>query len=399
MEESFESWLTRIDGQTADEAPAIVERLLAHGRLIGASDLHLEPRQESLAIRLRLDGCLRTVGLLRCAWRGNLVQRAKILAGLPTYRSDIPQEGRIATDGHEARLSIMPTLFGEKAVVRFVALSKKDTQFQTLATLDSLKLPSKELSCLRAILSRPQGLLLLTGPAGSGKTTTLYSCLRFVMHSGLGERHIVTVEDPVESVLEGATQIETNAHSGLNFPTALRALLRQDPEVLMIGEIRDSETAQIAVQAALTGHLILATLHAASTVEVFLRLIELGAEPGLVASTVSAVLSQRLVRRLCEQCRIPTGNTEEPFAAMASGKGCAACHHTGFSGRELISELLTPGEAFRDAVRESASRHRLMGLAMEDGCHGLWPLALQRIKSGVTTTAEVRRVLAPSSGD
>lgn len=398
MEESFESWLNRIDGQTADEAPAIVERLLAHGRTIGASDLHLEPRQESLAIRLRLDGCLRTVGHLRCAWRGNLVQRAKILAGLPTYRSDIPQEGRISAAGHEARLSIMPTLFGEKAVVRFVAARTIDAEPQTLTSLDSLRLPSPDLQRLRTILSRPQGLLMLTGPAGSGKTTTLYSCLRFVMHSGLGERHVVTVEDPVESVLEGATQIETNAHSGLNFPTALRALLRQDPEVLMIGEIRDSETAQIAVQAALTGHLILATLHAASTVEVFLRLIELGAESGLVASTVSAVLSQRLVRRLCAQCRIPTGNAEEPFTAPSPGEGCTACHHTGYSGRELLSELLIPGEAFREAVRESASRHRLMGLAAADGCTGLWPLALQRIKAGLTTTAEVRRVLA-SSGE
>lgn len=168
--------------------------------------------------------------------------------------------------------------------------------------------------------------------------------------------------------------------------------------MLMIGEIRDSETAQIAVQAALTGHLILATLHAASTVEVFLRLIELGAESGLVASTVSAVLSQRLVRRLCNQCRIPTGNVEEPFTASAPGEGCAACHHTGYSRRELLGELLTPGDAFREAVRESASRHRLMGLAAADGCTGLWPLALQRTKAGLTTTAEVRRVLA-SSGE
>lgn len=392
MTESFDAWLAQIDAQSAEAAPAIVERMLAFSRESGASDLHLEPRKDTMAVRLRVDGSLRTAGQIRCDWRGNLIQRVKILAGLPTYRSDIPQEGRISSEGG-ARVSIMPTLFGEKAVVRFVSSGmRSSTHVADDCTLDALHMPPRILETLENILRRPQGLLLLTGPAGSGKTTTLYAALRYVMQSGLGERHVVTIEDPVESVLDGATQIETNSHAGLDFPTALRALLRQDPEVLMIGEIRDGETARIAVQAALTGHLLLATLHAASSVEVFLRLIELGAEPGLVASTVSGVLSQRLLRRLCTECRKSTGNADEPFVA---GNGCARCH-AGFSGRELICELLVPEDPLRDAVRESASRQRLLALAAEQNSEGLWPLALRKVRDGNTTLSEVRRVLMPA---
>jgi len=392
MTDSFDAWLTQIDAQSADAAPSIVERMLAFSHEAGASDLHLEPRKDTLAVRLRVDGSLRTVGHICCAWRSNLIQRVKILAGLPTYRSDIPQEGRISAGG-DARVSIMPTLFGEKAVVRFVSTGvPDDARSDAEHALDSLNMPPAVLDSLQQILRRPQGLLLLTGPAGSGKTTTLYAALRYVMQSGLGERHVVTIEDPVESVLDGATQIETNPHAGLDFPTALRALLRQDPEVLMVGEIRDGETARIAVQAALTGHLLLATLHAASSVEVFLRLIELGAEAGLIASTVSGVLSQRLIRRLCADCRKATGNSEEPYIASS---GCERCHKVGYAGRELICELLVPEEPLRDAVRETASRHRLLALAAEQRCEGLWPLALQKVREGRTTQAEVRRVLAP----
>ncbi|MCW8133167.1 MAG: type II/IV secretion system protein, partial [Planctomycetota bacterium] len=331
----------------ADAVPALADWLLAAAAQKGASDLHLEPREDALLVRWRIDGCLADAGEIKSPLRANLVQRVKVLAALLTYRTDVPQDGRIAgatiPGVTDMRVSVYPAVLGEKVVVRFFhgAAASKNGSRPDLRIAD-LGLDARDAERLAEYLARPQGLLLLTGPAGSGKTTTLYACLRQIVELDLGRRQVVTIEDPVERVTAGVTHTELKPAAGLDYPKALRALLRQDPEVIMIGEIRDAETAQVAVQAALTGHLILSTVHAPSAPEVLLRLAHLGVEPYLIASTLGAVIEQRLLRKLCEKCREPrAGHAAEPFAA----KGCEACAGTGYRGRLLVAELLPVANA------------------------------------------------------
>ena len=378
MNSAFQSELERHLAAGAEGVPALVDWLLAQSAHCGASDLHLEPRQDELRLRWRLDGCLVDAGVVRTAVRGNLVQRLKVLAGLLTYRTDIPQDGRIAGSNDngvtDMRVSVYPAVLGEKVVVRFFHAHARPAQADADWTLQNLGLEDALAHRLAALLGQPQGMLLLTGPAGSGKTTTLYAALRQVVSQAAGQRQIVTIEDPVERILPGVTHTELRPVSGLDYPAALRALLRQDPEVIMLGEIRDTETAQVAVQAALTGHLILSTVHAPSAPEVLLRLLHLGVEPYLLASVVSAVLEQRLVRKLCQCGRAETerrrrgdaetrrhgdGEPKIPIIPMlpippirerghadtgeGAGflpRGCAECGQTGYKGRLLLAELL-----------------------------------------------------------
>jgi type II secretory ATPase GspE/PulE/Tfp pilus assembly ATPase PilB-like protein len=339
-----------------------------------------------------------------------VVQRLKVLARLMTYRTDVPQEGRLDPSGlggaapslGGARVSVMPTVHGEKVVVRFF-FARRGADGAGVAgppvRLDELGLRPDDHAALTGLFARPEGLLLLTGPAGSGKTTTLYACLRHLALGARGARQIVSIEDPVENVQEGVTQVEINPAAGLDFAAALRALLRQDPEVVMVGEVRDRETAAIAVQAALTGHLILSTVHAASAPEVLLRLADLGVEPSLIAGVVTGVLAQRLVRRLCLECRTATANPEEPYRAGPRSAGCLACRGTGYRGRILVAELLRPSDAMRTAFRDKPDRRRLLDLAAEQGCVGLWRRGLERLREGHTTLLELRRVVPPPDAE
>jgi general secretion pathway protein E len=382
----------------AEGIPALADWVLQQSARAGASDLHLEPRSDELLLRWRVDGCLADAAVVRGPLRNNLIQRIKVLAGLLTYRTDIPQDGRIAgAEGSsisDMRVSVYPAVLGEKIVVRFFHKQARDAASKKTGvpglewTLAALGLNSVSVERLESILARPQGMLLLTGPAGSGKTTTLYAALKWIVERSQSQRQIVTIEDPVERILDGVTHTELRPVAGLDYPAALKSLLRQDPEVIMIGEIRDGETAQVAVQAALTGHLILSTVHAPSAPEVLLRLLHLGVEPYLVASVVSAVLEQRLVRKLCA-CRKPTDNPAEPVVAGA----CENCGKSGFSGRLLIAELLFMDELLRAAVLARTDAKGLMNAAAKQSWQGLWVRGMEKVAESLTTTTELRRVL------
>ena len=356
-------------GETAssgESAPEILERLVAQAERAGASDIHLQMRSGSALIAFRLDGVMTPTAELPAAIAERVFGRIKFLARLKTYQESLPQDGRIDKAELHARTDIRvatyPTVTGEKIVLRLF-----DTAgIRTLAQLDFSAEARAE---LERFLRQTAGLLLLTGPAGSGKTTTIYACLRHLTEQG--GRHIITVEDPAEQIVPGVMQTEVNEARGLDFAKAARHLLRQDPQVLVIGEIRDEETANIAVRAALTGHLVISTLHAGSCQGVFERLLVLCKDHSAVASSLELVLNQRLLRRLCPEC---------------SGKGCPACLQTGYRGRLPLVEWLR----LKDALRHRIAAHDLDGLtahpALADSARSL-------VQAGLTAEAEVARVL------
>ncbi|MGD0094072.1 MAG: GspE/PulE family protein [Planctomycetota bacterium] len=399
----FQEELDRRWKAGADGISSLVDWLLLGCARQGASDLHLEPRPDEVLFRWRRDGHLSDLGVGQGPLRVNVVQRIKVLAGMQTYRTDIPQDGRIPGTGvhgvTDMRVSVYPAALGEKVVIRFFhgrgsiisGVHLDGGQAAVEWTLASLGLVPRDVTRLAAFLRRPQGMVLLTGPAGSGKTTTLYTCMLKIIEQSAGHRQIVTIEDPVERIVPGVTHTELKPTAGLDYAAALKALLRQDPEVIMIGEIRDGVTAQVAVQAALTGHLILSTLHAPSAPEVLLRLLHLGVEPYLTASVVSAVVEQRLVRRLCA-CRLAVPGDEsavEPFRP----NGCEECAHTGYRGRILVAQLLPVEGPVRECVLGRKDSLELMSAAARVGWRGLWAQGVELAAEGSTTYAELRRVL------
>jgi type II secretory ATPase GspE/PulE/Tfp pilus assembly ATPase PilB-like protein len=373
--------LDALDRGLPESIPELLDALLHEAVRRGASDLHLEPTHRSLEVRFRLDGVLHRAATLRKELAPNLIARLKVLAELLTYRNDVPQEGRLhwshAPAGSAMRVSTFPTIHGEKAAIRLF-----DAESQVF-DLDQLALPAAVRGELDRLLASPSGAILLTGPSGSGKTTTIYACLRHLVKTGDGGRHIVTLEDPVEQVLEGVSQAQARPGSEFDFARGLRSLLRQDPEVVMIGEIRDPDTAGIAIEAALTGHLVFSTLHAGSACGVLGRLLDMGVEPYLLTSGVRGILNQRLVRRVCPQCRQSDG---EPA-------GCDACAGTGYRGRLLLAELLTLHPALRRAVLAKADLFALQAAAAEAPQPTLAEAADDAVKRGVTTRSEIVRVL------
>ncbi len=365
-----------------------VDRLLRWAAERGASDIHLEPRRHEGEIHLRLDGVLFPTGTLPLEFWEPTLSRLKILAGLPVYVRDQPQDGRLNLvlngEAVQARLAVLPTLHGEKGVVRFFDLPGQKLRWHDLG------LTPEQQEQLLAVARQQQGLVLFTGPSGSGKTTTIYALLEQIANAAVGTRasrvNIATLEDPIERELPFASQTEIRPQLGMTFARCLGTLLRQDPEVIGVGEIRDPETAQIATRAALTGHLVISTVHSADTAEVFLRLLDMSVESYLVASCVSAVFGQRLVRTLCAECRrVSIGNQD-------GAEPCPGCAGTGYRGRTLVGELLLPDDALRERILNKAPYR-----ALRQAARSLIPFTLLdhadlKCDQGVTSREEVQRL-------
>jgi len=371
----------------------LVELILSEARRAGASDVHLLPTPEGLEMRWRVDGVLRPVEVLPKGLAPNVIARLKVLAELLTYRSDVPQEGRVRGSGGEGevRVSTLPTLHGEKAVIRLFAGTGRYLR------LDDLGLPVDIREALARNLGETSGAILLTGPAGSGKTTTIYACLRELVEAGQGRRSLVTLEDPIEVAVPGVTQSQVNAAAGFDLEVGLRSLMRQDPEVIAVGEIRDRSTAEVAFQASLTGHLVLTTFHAGSAAGAIGRLADMGIEPYLIRSGLLAVVSQRLVRTLCDCSRPdddPRGRLALPVARSRLAVGCDRCGGTGYRGRMLLAELLEPERlGLGPAILARSDIKALESEAERAGMVGRWGRACRAIEAGHTSAAEVRRVL------
>jgi len=380
-----------------DAVSDVVDLVIGTAVRLGASDVHLEPASADVGVRLRLDGVMQDFGSLPLELGPNIVARCKVMAGLLTYRCDVPQEGggsgRAHGVGVELRISTFPTLHGERVAIRIFDPAQQRRELDALGLSDTVR------AALARSLSSPEGLVLLSGPSGSGKTTTLYACLTHILAASRGGRTIVTVEDPIENEIAGVTQTGINLAAGLTFASSLRSLLRQNPEVIMVGEVRDNETAHIVVEAALTGHLVLSTVHAPRAAVVPHRLLDMGVEPYALAGALGMVLAQRLARRVCTECSRPAQESETagvPDRARSGAKvavGCDACHGTGYRGRVLVAEKLSASEALHDAIMSKAPRNRFLEIAaaeQEDLEAAAWELVAQ----GVTTPYEVRRVLA-----
>ncbi len=377
-----------------------VDVALHQAALHRASDIHFEPWAECLAVRYRIDGILHNIARLPKGSQDKITARIKVLSKLVVYKKDIPQEGRIDADaaafGQGMRVSTFPTVAGEKTVVRILDASSN------LLGLDALGFREGMVARLREFMGRPHGTLLLTGPSSSGKTTTIYALLREMMATRKPAAHIVTIEDPVEYRLGEIAQTQVNPNAGFTFQTALRSILRQDPDVIMVGEVRDAETARTAIQAGLTGHLVISTIHSGTAAGVFARLLDMGIEPFLIASSVTVVLAQRLVRRNCPQCSAdyePEPALLETFGLVPGqgrfrqGNGCEACQDIGYCGRTAIAEMLTVNEELADCILARPRTRTLHKVALSNAMTTLMQDGLEKAKSGLTTLEELQRVL------
>ena len=369
--------------ESAGDAPIIrmLNALLTQAARDGASDIHIEPYERTSSVRFRIDGTLREVVQPNRALHAALISRLKIMADLDIAEKRLPQDGRISlrigTRAVDVRVSTLPSAHGERAVLRL--LDKNESKL----TLESVGMLGDTLERFETLISQPHGIILVTGPTGSGKTTTLYSALARLDAS---RSNIMTVEDPIEYELAGVGQTQVNAKIDLTFAKALRAILRQDPDVIMIGEIRDFETAQIAIQASLTGHLVLATLHTNDSVSAVTRLTDMGVEPFLLSSSLLGVLAQRLVRRLCPVCATRTDGGE--FAPV----GCEACGHTGYQGRTGIFELLVADDAVQSLIHSRAPESQIFVAAERGGLRSMREDGERLVQAGVTSRAELLRV-------
>ena len=381
-----------------DDAPVIrlINALIAEAVKVKASDIHVEPYETNLSVRLRIDGVLREVLSLPARMTPVFTSRLKVMARLDIAEKRVPQDGRIslALGGKtvDVRVSTLPARFGERVVMRI--LDKDEAKLD----LDALGMPSNILDQYKLLLSRPNGIILVTGPTGSGKTTTLYGGLGLLNDPS---RNILTVEDPVEYAIDGVGQTQINPKVGMTFATGLRAILRQDPDVVMVGEIRDRETAEIAVQASLTGHLVLSTVHTNSAIGAVTRLRDMGVEPFLLSSTLVGVMAQRLVRRLCPGCRTPYTPDEveksklgiEPSQSITLYRAgaCARCNQTGYEGRIGIYELVIMDETLKSMIHEDASEQTMATHAFRNA-KTLMQTGFEHVIAGLTSIEEVLRV-------
>jgi type IV pilus assembly protein PilB len=388
------------------ELPPVVrlaDLILVQGIKSGASDVHIEPGPDVVLVRYRIDGVLEE-GFRFPKWVQNpLITRFKVLAKLDITERRVPQDGRIQVRHRDNvvdhRVSSLPAQHGEKVTLRIL-----DTK-RGLKALDTVGLSAVDLKRVRAAVSRPEGMVLVTGPTGSGKSTTLYACIREIMSPAV---NIVTIENPIEYELRGITQVEVNVKQGLTFAGVLRSCLRQDPDVILVGEIRDQETAQIALQAAQTGHLVLSTLHTNDAVATVTRLIDLGIEPYVLASSLNMVVAQRLVRRICPACSVPYEAPEEIRQALRlradqkgcrRGTGCPACRQTGYSGRIGVHEVLPISPTIAHIIEAGGGESAVRQQARTEGCTTLLEEALAKLAAGVTTPEEVLRVVQVSENE
>lgn len=383
---------------------ALVDALIEEAQSMRASDIHIDPREKDIQIRMRIDGVLQDAYSFPKEIQSEVVTRIKVLAGLRTDEHQTPQDGRfrIVLDDKGAidvRVSIAPVYYGENVVMRLLAERSEKL------SLEILGLSESDQEKIKIAISKPYGMILATGPTGCGKTTTLYTILKTL---NTREVSVITIEDPIEYAIEGINQIQANPLTGLTFANGLRSVLRQDPDIIMVGEIRDSETANLAVNTALTGHLMLSTLHTNDAATTLPRLLDLGLEPYLITTTVNIVIGQRLVRKICEHCKNPhklTDNEKRSLADLGGfattsipefmyrGLGCDECLGSGYRGRIGIYEVIVIDEAIREAMLEKCSAANIKKMAIERGMSTMVEDGFRKAISGVTTPEEVLRVI------
>lgn len=386
----------------ADDSPVVrlVNQLLSNAVAMKASDIHIDPQETKVVIRYRIDGVLRTERVLPKHMQSLLTARIKIMANLDITEHRIPQDGRIKVNLEfhpiDLRVSTLPTVYGEKIVLRILDLG---SSLNDISKLGFNKLNFKRFSDM---IEKPTGIVLITGPTGSGKSSTLYAALNKLNSE---EVNIITVEDPVEYQLEGINQIQVNANVGMTFAKGLRSILRQDPNIIMVGEIRDKETVEVAIRASLTGHLVLSTIHTNDSLGTVTRLLDMGVEPFLVASSLSGIVAQRLVRRVCRDCAEEQAASKREMEIFAKrgmkiekiirGRGCSSCNMTGYKGRIAIHEVLVINDDMRRVIMNGESFTKLRDLAAKSKTIFLIDDGLLKVKQGLTTTEEILRVAIP----
>ncbi|MGM8216316.1 GspE/PulE family protein [Bacillaceae bacterium W0354] len=377
----------------------LINQIIQQAVVEKASDIHFDPHENKIVARIRVDGALRTEQVLSKGVQSSLVTRIKIMANLDITESKIPQDGRIKlrVEGRhvDLRVSTLPTIFGEKVVIRVL-----DT-ITVSNRLEDLGFNAEHLEKFKRMIERPNGIVLLTGPTGSGKTSTMYAALSRLNRE---EVNIITVEDPVEYQLDGVNQIQVNPKVGLTFASGLRSILRQDPDIIMIGEIRDNDTANMAVRASITGHLVLSTLHTNHSLGAIDRLMNMDVEKFLIGSSLNGVVAQRLVRKICRDCQYetePSVREQELFKkygfniqSVIKGKGCPSCNNTGYRGRTAIHEILFIDDDIREAILNNESTSTIERMAKQKGFKLLIEDGLRKVEQGITTTEEVFRVAA-----
>lgn len=397
---TIETVREKIKSITNDEDYTVhlVDELLKGSLDLRASDIHIESKRNQVTVKVRIDGEILPLCSLEKSVQSSLLSRLKLISKTMVYKNRVPQDGRIdfANNGYSItlRIAFLPTIHGEKVVIRLPDKEKAELD------LDSLEFSNPLLSKIYELINQREGMILLTGPASSGKTTTMYSILKKIYEQRGEGVNIATIEDPVEQDLGFINQTEVHSEIGLPYSEGLKSILRQDPNVIMIGEIRDEETAKIAVRAGLTGHLVISTIHSRRAADVFVRLLNMGIEPYLVASSVIAVISQRLVRKLCEKCKQPIAapnNIPDKYALKTANifsvKGCAFCNNTGYFSRTGIFELLEVDDTIMKLIMEQASAADFEKYVFSKSQGSLLDEGKKKIEEGITSLAEVMRAI------
>ena len=417
--ESFDAIASRVRAFSAAEkpdVPLLVDYTVFQAIAAGASDIHFDPKRDGLNLRYRVQGMVRDVCSIPKPLAQPIVNRLKVIANLVIYREALPQDGRFGSESKypgsvnrelqrsglasaDFRIAFMPTLHGERIVIRI--LGRGDG----LLDLADVGLQEADLRTVNRLLEQPQGMIVLTGPTGSGKTTTIYAALRAIQAQERSQRSIATLEDPIESDLEGVNQSQVDEERGFTFDKGLRAVLRQDPDVILVGEIRDTETARIAIQAGMTGHLLITTVHAGSSAAAFSRLLEMGVASYSLNAAMTAILAQRLARQICPHCRRERAVTADDLRDLGLGAlpvglrvfhglGCEACSGSGYLGRTALFEILEVNEEIRKIIADGGQVDAIIAAAKRAGMRSIHDAALEAVRLGVTTPEEVARTIA-----
>ncbi len=403
---ALETRFAAIIAKTRRVAPEIITEIINDALIYHSSDIHFEPQADEVVIRFRIDGVLEEAGRIPVQYYSTIINRVKVQARLRIDEHYAAQDGAIryehAGQVTDMRVSIVPTVNGEKIVLRLLS------EYARNFSLEDVGLNGAQEQELRNAFTKPFGMILVTGPTGSGKTTTLYTVVKAL---NTPDVNITTIEDPVEYKIAGINQIQVNTETDLTFAKGLRSIVRQDPDVILVGEIRDTETAEIAVNAALTGHLLLSTFHANDAATAIPRLVDMGIEPFLLASTLEAIVAQRLVRRICENCKVSVQLSATDLkkyypdiyksftgskVTLYKGKGCEVCHQSGYRGRIAITEFITVTEKMEALILEKPSTQEIWKLALQQGSHSLFEDGIAKAQAGLTTPEEVLRVASPN---